>query len=50
MLNVQARDRVPEIGFGPGTCIAMIAERATYGLVASEDPSPTMIAQVGARN
>ena len=28
----------------------MLAERATNGLVAGVDPSPTMIAQAGARN
>src|SRR6266851_1904816 len=50
MLEVQARDRVLEIGFGPGACIAMLAERATNGLVAGVDPSPTMIAQASARN
>ena len=50
MLDVQARDRVLEIGFGPGACIAMLAERAIHGLVAGIDPSPTMIAQAGARN
>ena len=50
MLDVQARDHVLEIGFGPGRCIAMLAERATNGLVAGVDPSPTMIAQAGARN
>src|ERR1700704_6183299 len=50
MLDVQARDHVLEIGFGPGRCIAMLAERATKGLVAGVDPSLTMIAQVGARN
>jgi ubiquinone/menaquinone biosynthesis C-methylase UbiE len=50
MLDVQARDRVLEIGFGPGACIAMLAERATDGLVAGVDPSPTMIAQASGRN
>ena len=50
MLDVQAGDRVLEIGFGPGACIAMLTERATNGLVAGVDPSPTMVAQAGARN
>lgn len=50
LLDVQPRDRVLEIGFGPGVCIAMLAERANYGLVAGVDPSPTMIAQAGSRN
>lgn len=50
MLNVQTGDRVLEIGFGPGACIALLAERATKGLVAGVDPSPTMVAQAGARN
>jgi ubiquinone/menaquinone biosynthesis C-methylase UbiE len=50
MLNVQRRDRVLEIGFGPGACIAMLAERATDGLVAGVDPSQTMVVQASARN
>ena len=50
MLNVQAGDRVLEIGFGPGACTALLAERATKGLVAGVDPSLTMVAQAGARN
>jgi ubiquinone/menaquinone biosynthesis C-methylase UbiE len=50
MLDVQPRDRVLEIGFGPGACIGMLAQRATDGLVAGVDPSPTMIAQATARN
>ena len=50
MLNVQPRDHVLEIGFGPGACIAMLAERATDGKIAGVDPSSTMIAQAGARN
>src|ERR1700720_1388412 len=50
MLDVQLSDRVLEIGFGPGACIAMLAERATNGLVAGVDPSPTMVAQAAARN
>jgi ubiquinone/menaquinone biosynthesis C-methylase UbiE len=50
MLDVQPRDRVLEIGFGPGACIAMLAQRATDGLVAGVDPSPTMNAQAAARN
>jgi ubiquinone/menaquinone biosynthesis C-methylase UbiE len=50
MLDVRERDHVLEIGFGPGACIAMLAKRATDGLVAGVDPSPTMIAQASARN
>jgi len=50
IFEVQARDRVLEIGFGPGACISMLAERTTNGLVAGVDPSPTMVAQAGARN
>jgi SAM-dependent methyltransferase len=50
MLDVQLSDHVLEIGFGPGACVAMLAERATNGLVAGVDPSPTMVAQAGVRN
>jgi ubiquinone/menaquinone biosynthesis C-methylase UbiE len=50
ILDVQARNRLLEVGFGPGACIAMLAERATDGLVAGVDPSPTMVAQASARN
>ena len=50
MLDVQTHDRVLEIGFGPGVCIAMLAELATNGLVAGVDPSLTMVAQASARN
>jgi ubiquinone/menaquinone biosynthesis C-methylase UbiE len=50
MLDVQEHDRVLEIGFGPGVCIAMLADRAINGLVVGVDPSPTMLAQAGARN
>jgi ubiquinone/menaquinone biosynthesis C-methylase UbiE len=50
MLDVQARDRVLEIGFGPGACIAMLTECAKEGFVAGVDPSPTMVAQAGGRN
>jgi ubiquinone/menaquinone biosynthesis C-methylase UbiE len=50
MLDVQARDRVLEFGFGPGAGIAMLAECAKEGLVAGVDPSPTMVAQAAGRN
>jgi ubiquinone/menaquinone biosynthesis C-methylase UbiE len=50
MLDVQAHGRILEIGFGPGACIALLAERATDGFVAGVEPPPTMIAQAGARD
>jgi ubiquinone/menaquinone biosynthesis C-methylase UbiE len=50
LLEIQPHEHVLEIGFGPGACVAMLAERATDGFVAGIDPSPTMMAQASARN
>lgn len=50
MLDVQPRDHVLEIGFGPGAGIALLAARANLGFVAGVDPSSTMLAQASARN
>lgn len=50
LLDVQPDDRVLEVGFGPGLAIALIAERATAGLVAGVDPSEVMVSQAIRRN
>ena len=50
LLDVQPRDRVLEIGFGPGVAVGLIAERATAGLVAGVDPSEVMVRQAVRRN
>jgi len=50
LLDVQPDDRVLEIGYGPGTAIAMLAERATDGLVAGVDISEVMLKQATTRN
>ena len=49
-LDPQPNDQVLEIGFGPGGCIAMLADAVTNGLVAGVDPSPTMLAFASRRN
>jgi ubiquinone/menaquinone biosynthesis C-methylase UbiE len=50
LLDVQPHDRVLEVGFGPGVAVALIAERATSGLVAGVDPSKVMVRQATRRN
>jgi ubiquinone/menaquinone biosynthesis C-methylase UbiE len=50
LLEVNARDHVLEIGFGPGTLLAALAASATDGFVAGVDPSATMIAMARRRN
>ena len=49
-LDVQPDDRVLEIGFGPGTSIRMLAQRATEGSVAGVEISELMIKQATRRN
>jgi SAM-dependent methyltransferase len=49
-LEIAPDDRILEIGFGPGTLIRMIAERAPRGFTAGIDPSEVMVAQATARN
>lgn len=48
ILAVQVGNQVLEIDFGPGAGTAMLAGRATKGLVA--DLTSTMVAQASARN
>jgi len=49
-LDVQAGDRVLDVGCGPGHGVALAAARATGGLVAGIDASPTMVRQAQRRN
>lgn len=50
LLDVQAQDRVLEIGFGPGIAIQEFATRATSGLVVGVDHSEVMVQQARKRN
>lgn len=49
-LNVQPRDRVLEIGFGPGVAIELIAGLAVEGFVAGVEVSEIMVRQARKRN
>jgi SAM-dependent methyltransferase len=50
LLEVQPRDCVLEVGFGPGLAIRELASRATDGLVCGIDHSEVMVRQAMARN
>jgi len=50
LLNVQPRDRVLEVGTGPGVAIELLSKIATAGFVAGIDHSDEMIAQSVKRN
>ena len=50
LLDVQPDDWVLEIGYGPGVAVALVAARATSGLVAGVDPSDVMLRQATGRN
>jgi ubiquinone/menaquinone biosynthesis C-methylase UbiE len=50
LLEVGPRDRVLEIGFGPGVAIRLLAELVPQGHVAGVDPSRVMMEQASARN
>lgn len=50
LLDVQPDDHVLEVGFGPGTLIQMLANRATQGCVAGVDLSEVMVKQATRRN
>jgi ubiquinone/menaquinone biosynthesis C-methylase UbiE len=50
LLELQAEDRVLEVGFGPGTAIEHVARLATRGFVAGIDPSEVMLRQASGRN
>ena len=49
-LDVQPRDFVLEVGFGPGTVIEMLAQKAVMGCVIGVDASPLMAKQASERN
>lgn len=48
-LDVQPRDRVLEVGCGPGTALRQIAEKAAHGYAVGVDPSEVMRAQARRR-
>jgi len=50
LLDIQPRDQVLEIGFGPGQAIQEIAKLTSNGFVAGIDLSDTMVAQASKRN
>lgn len=50
LLDIQPRDRVLEIGFGPGLAIREIARLAVEGQVCGVDHSEVMVRQASRRN
>src|SRR5215207_7386595 len=50
LLDVQATDRVHEIGFGPGLAIAELSRRATRGTIYGIDHSEVMLQHATKRN
>jgi ubiquinone/menaquinone biosynthesis C-methylase UbiE len=50
LLAIQPRDRVLEVGFGPGVGVALAAAQAANGWVAGVDHSETMLAAARRRN
>lgn len=50
LLDVQASDRVIELGCGPGVAVAALAAQASRGLVVGVDHSAVMIRQARRRN
>jgi SAM-dependent methyltransferase len=50
LLQIQPRDRVLEIGFGPGIAIQQASRIASKGFVAGVDHSPVMVRQAAKRN
>ena len=50
LLDVQPRDKVLEIGFGPGVGIQLLAKSAPEGRVEGVDSSREMVEQATARN
>jgi len=49
-LEAGPRDRVLEIGYGPGTALALLGKQASEGFVAGVDPSVEMARQARRRN
>jgi len=50
LLDIHTADYVLEVGFGPGTGIEFIANRATGGFTAGVDVSQTMLEEAVKRN
>lgn len=50
LLQVQKRDHVLEVGFGPGVAIRMLSSLATEGMVYGIDHSSLMLAEASKRN
>src|SRR5262245_53386487 len=50
LLDVQPKERVIELGCGPGVAVAALATKATGGIVVGVDQSPVMIRQARRRN
>ena len=50
LLEIKPKDKVLEVGFGPGVVIGRLAKLASSGHVAGIDPSTEMVAQARARN
>jgi ubiquinone/menaquinone biosynthesis C-methylase UbiE len=50
LLQVRPDDHVLDVGCGPGVTVALMAERATSGLVVGIDPSVEMLSQAAGRN
>lgn len=50
LLGVAPRDRILEVGFGPGVALAALLARAPDGFVAGIDASELMVRQARARN
>lgn len=50
LLGIQPNDNVPEIGFGPGMGIQLLAEFTSAAYIAGVDPSKEMVEQATARN
>jgi ubiquinone/menaquinone biosynthesis C-methylase UbiE len=50
LLNVQATDRVLDVGCGLGVTLQLLAERADAAFLAGVDPSDVMLRQASRRN
>jgi ubiquinone/menaquinone biosynthesis C-methylase UbiE len=50
LLDIQAEDRVLEIGFGPGLAIEIASRLTPRGFVGGVDHSPVMVEQAARRN
>src|SRR5262245_36632819 len=50
LLEVDPHHRVLEVGYGPGTALALLGERVGEGFVAGADPSAVMARQAYRRN